>query len=130
MTDPVRQEGLVFGKYLLGGKIPSERSLDLYVKFAGLRKSDATPREKKILSFAARNRWAIGMLDSALAFSKKESLLRKRLLAMTAILETQPEYAHLFLPEEKNWFYNIYIFWVGTRAVMKMVPGKFLLLFL
>lgn len=122
------QEGVILGSYLLGGKIPSEKSLQLYQKFLSLRKSKAPAHEEKIFSFALKNKWAIGMLDSALAFKAPESLLRKRLLAMTAILETQPEYASLFLPSEHGWFYNIYIFWVGTRAVMKSIAGRIILL--
>lgn len=126
----IQQEGLVLGKYLLGGKSPSSKSLELFKQFVELRGSNFPAKEKKIYSFAVRNRWAMGMIDGALAFKAPESMLRKRLLAMTAILETQPEYASLFLPKRRNWFYNIYIFWVGTRAVLKSIAGRFLLLFI
>ena len=75
-----------------------------------------------------RNRWSVGLIDSAFSFNGKSGI-RKKILYMSAILETQPEYAGLFLPKERSWFYNLYIFWVGARAVMKMVLGKMLLWF-
>ena len=124
-----RKEAEVFGRYLLGGKSPSERAIALYVEAMMIRPAKPLGRDEKILRFILNNPSFTGLFDSAQAFSKKKSILRRKILFMSAILETQPEYAGLFLPEERSWLYNIYIFWVGCRAVMKMIAGKFLLLF-
>ncbi len=124
-----KQEAEIFGRYLLGGKIPNTKSISLYVSSMNLRPADAIGKDEKILKFILKNQRMIGMIDGALAFSKKKSPVRRKILFMSAILETQPEYADLFLPHERNWSYNIYIFWVGFRAVMKALIGKIILVF-
>jgi hypothetical protein len=129
MSADFKKEAEVFGRYLLGGKSPNSKSISLYISAMNLRPAAAIGRDEKILRFVLKNRWSIGMIDGALAFSKKKSIVRRKILFMSAILETQPEYADLFLPQERSWFYNIYIFWVGFRAVMKAVAGKMILLF-
>jgi hypothetical protein len=122
-------EAAILASYLLKQKSSDSRIRELYDRAVELRSPLPGGRSEKILRFALRNKWSIGAIDSALAFGHKNSLLRQRLLIMTAILESQPQYASLFLPQERTWFYNIYIFWVGCRAVMKMMFGKFLLIF-
>jgi hypothetical protein len=129
-------EAEIFGRYLLGGKKPNAQSISLYVSAMNLRPANPIGRDVKLLKFILKNSWSIGMIDGALAFSpkgalgtKKKSIVRRKILFMSAILETQPEYAALFLPQERNWFYNIYIFWVGFRAVSKAIAGKIILAF-
>jgi hypothetical protein len=124
-----REEAEIFGRYLLSGKTPNAKSISLYISAMNLRPASAIGRDEKILKFILKNPRSIGMIDGALAFSKKKSIVRRKILFMSAILETQPEYAELFLPQERSWFYNIYIFWVGFRAVMKAIAGKMILLF-
>ncbi len=126
--DSYQKEAEVFGRYLLDGKNPNPKSISLYMEAMHLRPAEALGRDKKILKFMLKNKWSIGMIDGALAFSKKKSIVRRKILFMSAILETQPEYAALFLPQERSGFYNLYIFWVGFRAVMKMVAGKIILI--
>ena len=129
MSVDFKREAEVFGRYLLGGRSPNPKSISLYISAMTLRPASAIGRDEKILKFVLKNPRSIGMIDGALAFSKKKSIVRRKILFMSAILETQPEYADLFLPQERSWFYNIYIFWVGFRAVIKAVAGKMILLF-
>jgi hypothetical protein len=129
MSADFKKEAEVFGRYLLGGKSPNSKSISLYISAMTLRPASAIGRDEKILEFILKNPRSIGMIDGALAFSKKKSIVRRKILFMSAILETQPEYANIFLPQERSWFYNIYIFWVGFRAVMKAMAGKMILLF-
>lgn len=125
------REAEVFGRYLLGGSRPDSKTIELYLKADAMRKYDASPaREQKILAFVLRQPWLIGLLDSALALSNSERLLRQKLLLMSAILETRPQYAHLFLPQKRSLFYLIYAGFVGVRAVVKAVAGKVLLKFI
>lgn len=123
-----QKEAEIFGRYLLGGKNPNPKSISLYIEAMHLHTAEAIGRDKKILKFILKNSWSIGMIDGALAFSKHKSIVRRKLLFISAILETQPEYAELFLPQERSWFYNLYILWVGFRAVMKAIAGKILLI--
>ncbi len=127
--DSYQKEAEAFGRYLLSGKNPNSKSISLYIEAMHLRPAEALGRDKKIIEFILKNNRTIGMIDGALAFSKNKSIVRRKLLFMSAILETQPEYADLFLPQERNSFYNLYIFWVGFRAVMKAIAGKMILLF-
>jgi hypothetical protein len=129
MSHDSRKEAEVLGRYLLG-KRPDEKSISLYCEAMAAKPVTLNAREEKLFRFLLRNPWSAGMIDSALAFSRTRSAVRRKILFMSAILETRPEYAKLFLPQERSWTYNIYIFWVGSRAVMKMVAGKILLLFI
>lgn len=124
------KEAETFGRYLLSGKIPSEKTVSLYVSANEQKPVRLSAKEEKILAFMLRNRRTIGMIDGALAFSNPSGGIRRKLLYMSAILETQPEYADLFLPKARSFGYNVFIFWVGFRAVSKAVAGKFLLLFI
>jgi hypothetical protein len=85
----LRAEALLFGRYLIG-RDPSEALVDRYVRanetlFAGAG-------DDAVLSYARRHPWSIAMLDAAEGLRNgRESLLRKKLLVMTAIVETTPE---------------------------------------
>lgn len=124
------KEAETFGRYLLSGKRPSAKSVSLYLSANEKKTVHLSAKEEKILAFMLRNRRTIGMIDGALAFSNPSGGIRRKLLYMSAILETQPEYANLFLPKARSSGYNIFIFWVGFRAVSKAVAGKLLLLFI
>lgn len=124
-----RKEAEVLGKYLLGGKKPNAESISLYENANQIKPVSLNEREKKILAFLLRHPACAGLIDGALAFGSANGGIRRKILYMSAILETQPEYADLFLPKERGWFFNIYIFWVGCRAILKAIAGKVLLLF-
>lgn len=126
----LRLEAERIGKYLLGGKSPNEQSISLYIQAHDYKSVKLNPREEKILSFLVRRPAFTGMIDGALAFGSANGGIRRKILFMSAILETQPEYAGLFLPKERNWFYNLWIFWVGCRAILKAIAGKILLAFI
>ncbi len=129
MSPDHRKEAETLGRYLLG-KHPDEKSISLYCEAMAAKPVTLNAREEKLFRFLLRNPWSAGMIDSALAFSPDKSAVRRKILFMSAILETRPQYAELFLPQERSWWYNVYIFWVGCRAVMKMIAGKVLLLFI
>lgn len=91
-------EASVFGRYVLGRDV-DERTCELYARASrelGYEGDDA------VVGFAMEHRWSIGALDGALALSKPDALLRKKLLLMAAILETRPAYCDLFLPRERR----------------------------
>ena len=90
-------EADVFGRYLLGGDIDS-RTRTLYVRAATELGYDG---DDDVSRYAKMHPWTISALDGALAVSNSDALLRKKLLLMAAILETQPAYAELFLARER-----------------------------
>ena len=128
MSAVLSQEAETLGRYLLG-KPPGEKVIALYIAANEKKPIRLSAREEKIFRFLVKNRWSAGLIDSALGFSKAaQGGIRRKILYMSAILETQPEYAGLFLPKTRSWGYNLFIFWVGCRAVMKAIAGKILLM--
>jgi hypothetical protein len=128
-SDPAR-EVEVIGAYLLGGKKPNTQSIFLYQEAIRIKRVTLNARDEKLMNFILRHPKFAGLVDSGLAFSDPKSGVRKKILFMSAILETQPEYTDLFLQKERSFIYNFYIFWVGCRAVMKAAAGRILLMFL
>jgi len=89
--DELRTEAIVFGRYLVDRE-PSHDLIERYRRaneelFAGHGGEDAA-----VLAFARTHPWSVPMLDAAAGLRGGASLLRKKLLVMTAILETTPEY--------------------------------------
>lgn len=125
----MKQEAIVFGKYLLGGETPDDKSIALYEAAHQHKKIEASEKEKKLLAFAVKNRWALGAIDGALAFKNPDHVIRKKLLVMSAVLECRPQYAKLFIPEKRNFLYVFVFGWIGVRAICKAIFGRMLLVF-
>ncbi|MBV8373709.1 MAG: hypothetical protein JOY69_10665 [Candidatus Eremiobacteraeota bacterium] len=116
-------EAAVFGRYLLGCDV-NQRSRELYARAArelGYDGDDAVSR------FATRNRWTIAALDGALAFTSPHAPLRAKLLLMSAILETQPEYAAWFLPRDRRLAFGLATALRVLRAGAEALAGLVLL---
>lgn len=124
----MQKEGIVFGRYLLSGQNSDEKSVQLYSNAHNFRDLAVPADQKKLFEFVLQNSWSLGAIDSALAFSNPNHILRKKLLVMSAILECRPQYAHLFLPKKRSPFYFIVFLWIGVRAACKAVFGKFLMM--
>ena len=123
-------EANIIAAYLLGGEKPLKEVLDLYLKAIEIKKLQLSEKEKRVWHFMMRNNWSITYIDAALAFSSQPSNIRKRLLVMLAILETIPEYTHLFLSRKRPFLYHLYIVLVGFRAVCKTIVGYVILKFI
>ena len=122
----MKEEAITLGKYLLSGEMPDERSIALYAAAHEHRKLDIQVDEQKLFSFALKNRWAIGAIDGALAFKDPQHILRRKLLVMSAVLESRPKYAELFLPKRRSFFYVFVFAWIGCRALCKAIAGRVL----
>jgi hypothetical protein len=125
----MKQEATTFGKYLLSGETPDEKSIALYEAAHGHKNLSVSPDEHKLFSFAVRNRWALGAIDGALAFRNPNHIVRRKLLLMSAILESRPKYAELFIPKKRSVLYVIVFGWIGFRAIAKAMFGRVLLAF-
>lgn len=124
----MKQEAITFGKYLLSGEMPDEKSIALYEEAHAHKNLSVPAGEQKLFSFAVRNRWALGAIDGALAFKNPDHIVRRKLLLMSAILETRPKYAELFIPKKRSVFYLIAFSWIGFRAICKAIFGRMLLI--
>ncbi len=122
----MKEEAITFGKYLLSGETPDEKSIALYEAAHQHKKIEVSIAEKKLFEFALRKRWAIGAIDGALAFKNPEHVIRRKLLVMSAVLECRPQYADLFIPKKRSFFYIVAFGWIGFRAVSKAIFGRLL----
>ncbi|TND07661.1 MAG: hypothetical protein FD123_2980 [Bacteroidetes bacterium] len=128
-SSPFEKEAAVFGRYLLRDE-PNAQSVQLYVSAMQIRPVNCTMRDEKIIRFALQNSGCLAMIDGALAFSKRPSALREKMLVMTAILETQPAYANLFLPQQRAAGYRILMGFRLCGAAFRLLAGKMLLVFI
>ena len=85
----LRTEAIVFGRYLVDRE-PGPDLIDRYVE--ANRALFGAADDTAELDFARRHPWALPMLDAAGGLTDHGSLLRKKLLVMTAIVETTPEF--------------------------------------
>lgn len=118
----VRDEGRRFGAYLLGVD-PPEASVRLYIAAMNALDLAVPVKDQRLLSFVARHRWSIGFVDGGLALLRPSSVMRTKLLTMSAILETNPELASLFLPVHRRIWYVGYAAFVAFRAAAKAAIG-------
>lgn len=84
----LRTEARVFGRYLVG-QAPSETLVERYC--AANHAIPAVQGDDEVVAYARRHPWAVPLLDAAAGLTAGGSLLRKKLLVMTAIVETTPE---------------------------------------
>jgi hypothetical protein len=93
MTDDLRTEALAFGRYLVDRE-PGEELVERYRQANEQLFAHDAP--DPIVAYAREHPWAIPLLDAAAGLASvrggERLPLRKKLLVMTAILETTPEY--------------------------------------
>ena len=97
IDEPLEREVEALGRYLLGST-PSVEEIERYVRGSRALFPDAPRRETAVLAFALRRQWALPLLDGACGLVEPDSLLRRKLLLMLAILETSPDRVEAFEP--------------------------------
>ena len=128
-NDTSEAEARAFGRYLLRRE-PSATAVQLYCSAIRQRRLNCSTRDEKIIRSVMRHRRLLPLIDGALAFSNKGSALREKLLLMSAILETQPEYADLFSPKQRAAGYWIIVGLRLCAAAFRLVCGRILLCFI
>ena len=87
--EDLRAEAIAFGRYLIGNE-PSPELVERYVRANEQLFQGVLP--DAIVDYARRHPRSIAMLDAAEGLMRgRDSLLRRKLLVMTAIVETTPE---------------------------------------
>jgi hypothetical protein len=84
----LRTEARVFARYIVG-ETPSEAIVERYR--AANHALPAVHGDDEVVAYARQHPWSVSLLDAAAGLTTSGSLLRKKLLVMTAILETTPE---------------------------------------
>jgi hypothetical protein len=120
--EDLRTEAILFGRYLVD-RVPSEELIERYVRaneVLGLGSSE----DHEMLDFARRNPWSIAMLDAAAGVLGGSSLLRKKLLVMTAIVETTPELVDHTQPSALGLPHlALRVGVAGARTVLSVMSG-------
>ena len=97
IDEPLEREAEAIGRYLLGSA-PSAVEIERYVRGVRALFPDAPRRETAVVEFALRRPWALPLLDGACGLVEPDSLLRRKLILMLAVLETSPGLAEAFEP--------------------------------
>jgi len=115
-------EARIFSKYLIGIRVNDAVCLkyDIAINFHALQ---CEGKDKKLESFVLKFPFWIGFVDAALALTCKNSILRKKLFVMLAILETIPEYSVFFLPKRYSVLSFFKIFLTGIRSIYRFFIG-------
>jgi hypothetical protein len=127
LTDELRHEARLFGRYL----VDREPSTELVERYVRANEVLGLGVDGDLLEFARAHPWSIGMLDAAAGVLGGSSLLRKKLLVMTAIVETTPELVDRTEPRAVGLpRLALRVGVAGARTVAHVVSGIALQLYL
>ena len=122
----ISREARIFARYLIGVRVNDASAL-LYQQAIEARNLVCEGRDKKLEAFVLRFPFWIGFVDAALALTDKQSVLRKKIFLMLAVLEACPVYTKYFLANKGTFFTMIRICAIGTRSVYRFIFGFLLI---
>ena len=128
--DPLRlhalvEEGRVLSRYVLGGEETTRDVLERYARASTLVfHGSPPPGDLAVLRFIQRRPWSLPLLDAAVGLIDPDSLLRKKLLLVVAILEATPAHVETFTPRPSSRIAVISRLAVwGASSVLKALAG-------
>lgn len=119
-------EANILTKYLLNTPISANEE-HLYNEAMTQLAIELTEEEQNIWEYMFRHKWTIPCIDGALALTKPNGNIRRKIFIMLAILEASPEHAERFLPRKFNLFYIFKIIFTGVVAILRAITGLFIL---
>lgn len=109
-------------RYLLDVDPPREL-VDRYLRAnALLFPAPPSVEDEAILDLVRRHAWSLPFLDAAAGLIRPDSLLRRKILLMLAILETSPELARRFEPEDSGKM-NLFLRLTGVAIASVVTIG-------
>ncbi|HUI08001.1 MAG TPA: NAD-dependent epimerase/dehydratase family protein [Verrucomicrobiae bacterium] len=115
------REARLFGRYLLGVGPSDELAARYAAANRALLAGELVGPE---VAYALRHPSALPFLDAACALLNPASLLRKKILIMTAVLEASPAHTDFFLkPPPAPVAMLLGLAWQGIRAAAKVALG-------
>jgi hypothetical protein len=115
-------EAEVLSRYLIG-EAPPQAQIDLYTR--AIDRLEITQPEGTFAA-AIKHPRLLPYLDAHDALFHSSSQLRQKLYLMFAILETSPELADYFLPQNHSFLYLAVIGYNGVTAVGRLLIGTIL----
>ncbi|HUR11454.1 MAG TPA: hypothetical protein VM012_08795 [Flavitalea sp.] len=119
----LHEEACVLSRYL-GRKNPDAQSTRLYVDAVEKIAIPLSGDQKRIWEKCLSHSWLLPSIDAALAWNEPYNPIRNRIFIMLSILETRPDFTHLFLPVRRSPFYLFSITGRLIAAFMKLIIGK------
>lgn len=92
------REACLFGHYLVGREPPSALARRYVEADRVLFTRDAGLPEQRVMAFILRHPRSLPFVDAAAGLLRPDSLLRRKVLVMAAILETSTPFVDEFLP--------------------------------
>jgi hypothetical protein len=120
----LKQEAQILTVYLLH-RTPSKQHTQLYARAVSSQKFDES-NQSKTLHAGLRHPRLLPYLDAYDALFRPNSVLRRRLYLMFAILEASPDFTELFLPHKRSKWYLLAVGMVGARGVCRLAIGLIL----
>lgn len=113
MTAVFDGEAQVLSRYLIGKNCSAAIAAD-YAAAVSKLNITLTDTEANAYRKMLASGFVMRSVDSALALTKSQSLIRKRIFVMLALLECTTENTRYFLPQPRSIFY---FFIIGLRVV-------------
>jgi hypothetical protein len=124
MDNILEKEASVFTRYLLDCEPPPDMVESYISANRHLGVNAATAADEHILNFSVSHPWSIPYLDAATGISMNDSLLRKKIYIMAAVLEASPRYSESYLPEPLSPFmFFPRLVASGLKACIKIIIG-------
>ena len=102
---------------------------DIRERYAAAHEALHLHSDEPEVRFLHRHPRLLPLLDAAAGVLRPQSLLRKKVYLMTALLEATPEHADFFLQQPNGvWPSLAGLFWQGLRGAAKALLGIPLLL--
>jgi hypothetical protein len=95
----LEKEARLFARYLIDCEPPPEMIVRYINANRKLCADAAIGIDVKMMKYAVTHPWSVPFLDAAAGFLRPDSLLRKRIYIMAAVLEASTMYSHRFLPQ-------------------------------
>jgi hypothetical protein len=127
-SETLRTEASLLARYL-SGRDPGAEIADRYARACrALFVEEHSARDAALMGFALRHPWSLPCLDAACGLVDPQSLLRRKLILMLALLETTPDHVDLFLarPRPRASVIARLMVW-GAASLLKAGAGLLLL---
>lgn len=125
----MQREAKLFAQYL-GAKVDDETLLIKYSNAIEKLKLSLNEKEENILRYLLKMPFLLPFADGAWAFLNPKNGIRKRILIMSALIETEPQYVQCFLNEKDVSFSVFKLIFRGSVAVLRGIVGVLLMLLL
>jgi hypothetical protein len=123
-VDPLAQECARIVRYLVGAE-PGPELVERYRRaHEELFRDPPSGEDQALLDAVRRHVWCLPFLDAATGLAAADSRLRRKILLVVALLETDPALAARFEPESLSLpVLIVRVGLAGVSAVLKAVVG-------